>query len=559
VGKTALALKLAERLKGRYPDAQFYLDLRGAGPKPLPVADALAHVIHAYHPTSKLPESESELRGLYLSVLHNRRALLLMDNAKDEWQVEPLIPPAGCALLVTSRNHFMLPGLFAKSLDSLPLADACALLLTIAPRIGELAGEIAKLCGHLPLALRLAGSALAKYSNLKPADYVWRLTDARERLKLIEASLSLSYELLGNELQERWRALAVFPETFDEAAAAAVWELEADAAQERLSELFSFSLVEWNETAARYGLHDLARVFTDTRLSEDERRANQQRHAEHYQKVIEIADNLFLLGGEALTLGLAFFDLEWANAQAGQAWANRNASDFSRALELCDDYPARCYNILPLRQHPRQRTSWLETALSATRKLGRKQTEGWHLGNLGTAYADLGETRRAIELFEQRLAIAREISDRRGEGNALGNLGLANAVLGETRRAIEFYEQALVIDREIGDRRGEGADLGNLGNANAALGETQRAIEFYEQHLAITREIGDRRGEGNALWNTALALDKLGDRAQAIACAEAAFKIYEQIEDPGATKVREQLKAWHGEGAAKNERQDLVG
>src|SRR5262249_38210857 len=216
-------------------------------------------------------------------------------------------------------------------------------------------------------------------------------------LKLIEASFNLSYELLGNELQERWRALAVFPETFDEAAAAAVWELEADAAQERLSELFSFSLVEWNETTTRYGLHDLARVFADSPLSENERRANQLRHAEHYQSVIEEAGSHYEQGGEALTRGLALFDLEWANIEAGQAWANRNAADVSRALELCDDYPSGCYNILPLRQHPRQRTSWLETALSAARKLGRKQAEGSHLGNLGNAYADLGETRRAIE------------------------------------------------------------------------------------------------------------------------------------------------------------------
>jgi tetratricopeptide (TPR) repeat protein len=79
------------------------------------------------------------------------------------------------------------------------------------------------------------------------------------------------------------------------------------------------------------------------------------------------------------------------------------------------------------------------------------------------------------------------------------------------------------------------------------LGETRRAIEFYEQELVIAREIGDRRGEGYALWNTSLALDELGDRAQAIACAEEAFKIYEQIEDPNATRVREQLEAWRGE------------
>ena len=83
--------------------------------------------------------------------------------------------------------------------------------------------------------------------------------------------------------------------------------------------------------------------------------------------------------------------------------------------------------------------------------------------------------RRAIEYYEQALVISREIGDRRGEGTALGNLGIAYADLGEVRRAIEYYEQALVISREIGDRRGEGEPLGNLGNAYAGLGEVRRA------------------------------------------------------------------------------------
>ncbi len=63
----------------------------------------------------------------------------------------------------------------------------------------------------------------------------------------------------------------------------------------------------------------------------------------------------------------------------------------------------------------------------------------------------------------------------------MGNLGNAYADLGEVRKAIEYHEQALVIDREIGDRRGEGADLGNLGLAYAALGEVRKAIEYFEQ------------------------------------------------------------------------------
>jgi len=70
-----------------------------------------------------------------------------MDNAAGAEQVEPLIPPAGCVLLVTSRWHFTLPRLAAKNLDTLTAADARALLLTIASRIGAWAEEIAKLCG----------------------------------------------------------------------------------------------------------------------------------------------------------------------------------------------------------------------------------------------------------------------------------------------------------------------------------------------------------------------------------------------------------------------------
>jgi len=137
IGKTALALKLVEQLKPRYSDAQLYLDLKGSSAQPMPVAEALAHVIRSYHPAAKLPESETELRGLYLSVLEGQRALLLMDNAAGAAQVEPLIPPASCVLLVTSRRHFTLPGLAAKNLDALTVADARTLLLAIAPRIGS--------------------------------------------------------------------------------------------------------------------------------------------------------------------------------------------------------------------------------------------------------------------------------------------------------------------------------------------------------------------------------------------------------------------------------------
>jgi len=263
VGKTALALKLAEQLTPRYPDAQFYLDLKGVSSQPLAPKEVMEYVIRAYRPEIKLPENEAEVSGLYRSVLHNQQAILLMDNAKDAQQVQPLIPPASCLLLITSRQRFTLPGFVAKDLDVLPPADARALLLRIAPRLAQdredYAGALAKLCGYLPLALRTVGSALTARIDLRPADYVRKLADARERLKLteIEASLTLSYELLAAETQKRFCALAVFPDTFNLAAAAAVWKVETHPAEETLGQLLLYSLLEFNPASSRYRLHDL--------------------------------------------------------------------------------------------------------------------------------------------------------------------------------------------------------------------------------------------------------------------------------------------------------------
>jgi hypothetical protein len=239
-------------------------------------------------------------------------------------QVEPLIPPAGCAMLVTSRAHFTLPGLFAKNLNEMTRQDAVELLLKIAPRIGNhspglpsLVDEMAKLCGYLPLALRLAASALAERRDLRPEKYLRRLTEATGRLELVDASLSLSYELLAPENQRLWRSLAVFPGTFEREAAAAVWQVEDAVAEDALGELVKFSLVEWEEDESRYRLHDLARVFADAQSSGGERDAAQRRHAEHYKDVLAAAQRLYLESGEAVRRGLSLFDAERANIEAG--------------------------------------------------------------------------------------------------------------------------------------------------------------------------------------------------------------------------------------------------
>jgi len=536
VGKTALALVLVERLAGSYPDGQIFVDMKGTDKNPLTAAEAMAQVVRAYDPEFKMPQKEGELETIYISILHGKRSLLLLDNAASREQVEPLIPPKGCALLVTSRNKFALPGLAEKDLDVLPLNDAMDLLLEICERIGDHAEELATLCGCLPIALRNAASPLREKPNLSVANYIKKLGDVRERLGLVEATFTLSYDLLTPELQRLWSHLSVFPADFDLAGAAAVWEMEEMPVEDALGELIRWSLVEFSPSATgeggRYRLHDLARDFAGSRLDPAALEPAGLRHAEHYRDLLSIANEIFKQGKEGTLRGLQLFDQERANILAGQSWAAKNLDgNSSAAINLCKSYPDAGVYVLDLRLSPRERIPWLEKALEASRRSNDKAAEGNHLGNLGLAYSDLGDPRKAIDFYEKALAISREIGDRRGEGADLGNLGLAYSDLGDPRKAIEFYEKALAIAREIGDRRGEGNRLGNLGLAYYRLGDPRKAIDFYEKGLAIAREIGDRRNEGAHLGNLGNAYSDLGDPRKAIEFYEKALDISREIGD----------------------------
>jgi tetratricopeptide (TPR) repeat protein len=549
----------------------------------------MQHIIHAFHPDAKLPESVEDLRSIYCSVLqeNNRCILLLLDNAAGADQIALLLPPPNCLLLVTSRLHFTLPGLQAKNIDCLHPEESIKLLNKLAPRIEQHAARAAELCGHLPLALEIFAGVVNDKRLYPVAELVQRLAAKQEKLSKVDAAFEVSYDLLAEPLCSRWCQLAVLPGSFDLLAAAAVCGISQDDACDRVQTLVNASLVEWNETVNRFRLHDLARQFCDSKLGTAERAAAQQRHASHYCGVLAAANQLFLQGNDGIMRGLALFDSERINIETGHDWAVSQSADNNIAARLCVAFSGEGVSVIRLRHHARQSIPWLEAAIAAAKRLGSRQAEGAALGNLGIAYASLGENHRAIEFYEKASVIAREIGDRREECASLGNLGLAYVALGETRRSAEFCEKALVIAREIGNRRDEGNSLGNLGIAYLALGESRRAIELFEQHLTVAREIGDRRSEGNALdslglaysalgktrraiefhertlvisreigdrssegnalWNSALDFEQLGNRVEAAARAEGALEIFQQIEDPNAAAVQVALTKWRAE------------
>jgi len=553
VGKTALAVHVAHQVVERYPDGQLVVEMGGTSERPLTPAEAMGRVIHAFQPEMRLPDDPNEVAAFYRTTLEGRKVLLLLDNAANSAQVRPLVVPAGCGLVVTSRHNISLPGLRHFDLDALPEKEARDLLQTIVGEgraTDEELGRIVGLCGRLPLALRVAGDFLVVHPDWGAGEYAQALADERERLARLKhedldvgAALGLSAAQLVRERPElaaRWQMLAVFPAPFERAAAEAVWGMEEGEARDGLSELAARSLVLYEREGGLYRLHDLMRLVAEDAFGYGggERDAEAEwarlgeaamRHAAHYLEVGSRADDLYLQGGEHVLEGLRQFDGAWPHLRAVyermRKWGDRAAAQWTSA------FPNSVAYVLDLRLTPRDKIPILEVAAAAAREIGSRREEGVHLGNLGEAHRNLGETRRAIEYYEQALAISREIRDRRNEGMWLGDLGSAYYILGDPRRTIEYHEQALAIAREIGDRRGEGDWLGGLGVAYAGLGEVRRAIEYYEQALTVAREVGDRRGEGNWLGNLGSAYYVQGEVRRAVEYYEQTLAISREIGD----------------------------
>jgi tetratricopeptide (TPR) repeat protein len=561
VGKTALAVASAHRLKDLYPDAQIYYDLRGAdNEKRLPVksADVMRFVVRAFYPTASFPEAQDDLTALYRSVLNDGgRVLLLFDNAVDADQIRPLLPPPNCILIVTSRKYINLPDLIKHKIDCLIPDKSQELLVTHAPRIKGCEKEAAELCGNLPLALLVVAGIVNYHTISEPKQLLADLRKRRKKLDAVDAAFQVSYDLLSEELRLHWCLLSVFPGSFNVLAATAIWgkisyppdfkdlmpvhaASQAETSQD-LQALINTSLVEWNVTSQRFRLHNLIRQFCNSKLSIQQRIESHYCHSAHFFEVLRQANQRYKSGGENTARGLAIFDSELTNIGYGHGWAidsfrsvnfSHDRPQMKRAVAVaCSAYPCIGAALFSLRLSPLVRISIGDAGLRAAKEIGDRAAEGSHLGNIGVGYVELGEYKKAISLFKQRFGIARELNDFSGECNALGNLAGAHSNLGEYEMARDYCENELNLRRKHGDRRGEGLALCSLGVIYAGLGKYDKAIELYDQQTQIAREGEFLHDEAVALLNMGTAYRGLGKSQKAIECLERGITICRQLRD----------------------------
>jgi len=566
VGKSALAIHAALALKKYFPDATLYVNLRGADDQPVPPTEALAGFLRALgFDDPNMPKDLQGRSALYRSLLDGKRALVLLDNAHDEAQVRPLLPGSPtCAVLVTSRALLSaLEGAEALNLEVMPETEALSLLrkLAGARRIKaepKAARRIVKLCGYLPLAIRIAGGKLRGKPHWTLAAYASRLSDQRgrlQRLKLgdleVRASFAISYRDLAPADARLFRLLGLLvgPDFASDVASALV-EVYPEAAEEGLEHLVDAQLLE-AAGGGRYKFHDLMRLFARERLEEEESAGEQHaarlRCASFYLAVSHImngwlkpevrrqqAQPMVSETGQSLEetersllLGaLAWYDRERTILLAVVEWAYE-CEEWELVGELVESL-ARFFNI---------RSHWVDwerthrLALKATRRAGDRSGESATLGNLGLVYTNEGRWGEAIDTYETSLGILRELGDRLAEGQTLNNLGLVYSNQGRWDEAIGVLTTSLAISREMGDRHGEGGTLSNLGEVYYKQGRWDETIETLKTSLGIFRELGGRHMEGKALNNLGLVYTDQRRWAEASEMLEASLAINREMED----------------------------
>jgi NB-ARC domain len=280
IGKTSLSIKIAYEVQDCFPDGQLFIDLRGAADNargnPLPPADAMACVIHAFHPEKiQLPGDEQELASQYRGVLAGKRVLIVLDNVRSESQARPLLTaPPPTAFLLTSRTKLALDGVNPVQVELLSRDESALLFHRIIGDRGSKADRhrIVELCGYLPLAIRVAGDFLRLKEDWPIARYIEALEQERLRwLKIgddstkdVEAVLKLSSVQLVQDSVERatrWHLLHIFQGGFSLGAAAAAWNADENDNQvlDDLSDMKNRSLIIFDPKTVHYHLHDLMR------------------------------------------------------------------------------------------------------------------------------------------------------------------------------------------------------------------------------------------------------------------------------------------------------------
>ncbi|OKK22726.1 hypothetical protein AMK16_06590 [Streptomyces sp. CB00455] len=542
VGKTTFAVHHAHRIAASFPDGQLFVNLCGFHPHAPAVepGNALQGFLTALGvPAQRIPEDTPGRSTLFRSLLADRRILLVLDNARDEQQVRPLLPAgAGCLTLITSRNQ--LPGLIttdgAKPL-TLPLPSEAEAHQALERRLGTerlvaeptATADIIRLCGRLPLAM----AVVAARAELDPAFPLHAIADELrhthggldaftgfDTTTDVRAVFSWSYQSLDETAARLFRLLALHPGPHITApAAAGLAGLPLPRTRRALAGLVGSCLVE-QPVPGRYSLHDLLRGY-GTELAHTHDTPEERRHA-----TLRVLDHYMFTAYEANQLLKHDTTPELDLGAPDPGATPENLTTIKQATRwLTAEHPVLTGLLhtavsqkldhhttglaWSLKDHLHRQEFWPEaiTALTPALEVARRQNnlleEGRCLRHLGGIHGYLGHREQALHHLQRATTIFEELDAVGEQARAHYVTACALFLFGRIQEAVTFSERGLELSRETGEELWLAECLLELAWFHSNLGNLEKSLLYSEEGIALFQRL-------DAPWQLAQAWDILG-------------------------------------------------
>jgi DNA-binding SARP family transcriptional activator/tetratricopeptide (TPR) repeat protein len=562
VGKTAVAVRVAHTVRYRFPDGQWYLRL-GGGPGGRSSADLLEEMLGlAGVDSAQIPADLDGRSALLRSRLAGRGVLLVLDDAVSAEQVRPLLPgAAGSAVLITSQadlRSLALSDAKIVRLDVLAEDDAVRLLTEVLAGQCEIDARelpvLAALCGHLPLALRLAAANLVGHSraevtgylaDLSSGDRLARLAVAGDGRAAVSATFDLSYRALPSPVRRLFALLGLLPgEDFTVPVAAALLGADLDAASASLTHLATVHLVQQSQPG-RYRFHSLVRLYAAEQAARDDlaRDGDQAVHRaldDALRRVDAAAAVLYpdlvrLPRPPAPTEAAPFTDAGQAREYLAAEQKNLEALIGFAAQARTELRPYAWHLADALRGHFHARGAvgpWrtaAEAGLRAATRAGDPAARAAMSMSLGLSYWTLGRHDEALSMLGAALADSRAAVQTAFEGALLSNLGVIHLEVGSPRQAIELFRRGLDVAQATDHKFIEGTVLMNLAGAHLAAGDILVAQAYAEEALLTCDKIDSPVASAAARSNLGQAYAALGRLDEAVALLTTALGAFRHL------------------------------
>lgn len=561
VGKTALAVKTAHDAAGKLPDAQIYLNFgtHEAGKTPLRPAEALQMLLEMLGiPNARIPVSLNERATLWRAELTHRRAVIILDDVPGEEDLGLFLPAAGdCLILITARHRLEgLNGVYMLPLGVLPGDDARALFAKIAgPERADDPAAVAKavrLCGYLPLAIRLAASRLSRDDALSVTALVQEMSlpgsgavPGNAANQEVMSAFEISFLGLPRDQQRLFRRLSIGPCTdINPHTAAALDGTSLADALGGLAVLTDHCLVEQTGEAC-FRLHDLARNYGMSCALRDEPPPEQRRAAsrllDYYLETADRADRILCPRRRRIDVHAPYppaaVTVMTGQAEA-RAWMERERHNILRAAAYASthEWQQRCAALVHVIAGFLEMRGYWEDAISAHQLALRSCIDladpQWAVRaalDLSHVYQLTGRYRAAIEHAEHAAVSYRFLGDRQGEAEALHRLGTIHDHMAGYLEALAYYHEAQILYTEADDQRGIADTLHHAAIACWCLGRYPEAAQHLQEALVLYRLAGDREGEATVLLNMGEIQRRQGLHRDAVSRYEEAADILEEI------------------------------